>query len=517
MNKWIRPISAVLSAFALCSALHAAPQDGSRFMRERPAYTLRPPCTTGPAPQVQARVENVYVRLTWSAVPGATTYWIGRNVPARSGSGTTLTPSTFTATEFWDAVPDTREAYQYTVTAVQADGCTGHTAIAVPGPFPTPNPIGSGRHPSPTQVVLTWTEQFGATGYRVDGPGIPITGLYLDGTTFELGKKPAMIGAPRQVGINTEYELSAILPGQGVQGAWYSIVAVYPQAADYSNPRKIWVPRVQPVITGISPGSGTLGQTVVTITGQYLADPGDGDKPHVWFGVSQQGISATHQGTSVTPKTVSPTAITAVAVASGYVQVGTYSKLSTGGYTGSGHAVSPTAFVGMSAPPPPPEPPPQVLVPGVVGLSLTGAIQVLEKAGFVPAGGSGTAGPIVIVRTQDPQGGAKAPAGSTVTLTTVAQAIGYSKLTLYNNMQQQRSVNVWLFDQAAGAWSGGSAVGYGASTTLNLLTGRQYFVLALDPSKCGGQNSPQNSACEYWRLPGVPGDEKGPATTMAIN
>jgi hypothetical protein len=516
MKKWIRPIAAMLSALTLCGALHAAPQDRSRIQRpplgELPTPTLRPPCTTGPAPQVQAKVHNVYVELTWPAVPGATTYWIGRDVPARSGSGTNLTPTPFQATEFWDAVPDIREAYRYTVTAVQPDGCTGRTAVAVPGPFPTPNPVGSGTHPSPTQVVLTWAEQFGATGYRIDGPGIPITGLYLDGTTFELGKKPPMIGVPAAWS-TTQYAASATLPGQDAQGAWYSIVALYPQAADYSNPRKIWVPRVKPVITGISPSSGTLGQTVVTITGQYLTAPGDAQNPTVWFGTSPQGIDSTYNGSVAILKTVSPTVITAVANASGYVQVSAY-LAGGGGITPSGVGVSPTPFLGFNAPPQN-EPPPQKLVPGVVGLSLTGAIQVLQNAGFVPTGG--TAGPTAIVRTQSPQGGARASAGSTVTLTTVAQALGYSKLTLYNNMAQQRSVNVWLFDQATGAWSGGSALGYGSSTTLNLSSGRQYFALALDPTKCGGQNSPQNSACEYWRLPGVPGDEKGPTMTVPIN
>jgi hypothetical protein len=516
MNKWIRPIAAGLTALALCAALYAAPQDRPRIQRpplgELPTYTLRPPCTTGPAPQVQAKVQNVYVQLAWPAVPGATTYWVGRNVPARSGTGTNLTPAPFQATEFWDAVPDIREAYQYTVTAVQADGCTGYTAVSVPGPFPTPNPYGSATHPDPTQVVLTWAEQFGATGYRIDGPGIPNTGLYLDGTKFELGKKPQRIGVPSATW-DTQYELSATLPGQGPQGAWYSIVALYPEAADYSNPRRIFVPRVKPVITGISPSSGTLGQTVVTITGQYLTAPGDAQQPTVWFGTSQKGRDNTYNGTVAILKSVSPTAIAAVANASGYVQVET-DLAGGGGITPSGKAVSPTPFLGFNAPPRE-EPPPQKLVPGVVGLSLTGAIQVLQNAGFVPTGG--TAGPTAIVRTQSPQGGARAPAGTTVTLTTVATATGYSKLTLQNNMAQQRSVNVWLLDQYTGTWSGGSALAYGATTTLNLSSGRQYFVLALDPTKCGGQNSPQNAACEYWRLPGVPGDAKGPSTAVAIN
>jgi hypothetical protein len=158
-----------------------------------------------------------------------------------------------------------------------------------------------------------------------------------------------------------------------------------------------------------------------------------------------------------------------------------------------------------------------VLVPGVVGLSLSGAIQVLNQAGFVPTGGSGPAGSNAVVQKQIPAGGARAPARSAVSLFTVANASGYSGLTLYNNMQQQRSVNVWLFDQATGAWSGGSSVEYGSTTSLSLSTGHVYFVVVLDPTKCGGANDHDNAACEYWRLPGVPGDENGPTTTVPIN
>lgn len=370
-----------------------------------------------------------------------------------------------------------------------------------------------GSHPSPTQVVLTWTEQFGATSYRIDGPGIPNTGLYLNGTTVIPGKKPAYVGVPKQVGINTQYELSTTLTGPGVQFALYTISAQYPNAGDYSNPGKLWAPRVKPIITGIAPSNGTLGKTVVTITGQYLTDPTDDVKPSIWFGVGPNGYSASQPGNAVTPKSVSPTSITAVAPASGYVQLTIYNN-PVGGFVNRPYAVSPTAFARMQAPPPPP---PQVLVPGVVGLSLSGAIQVLQNAGFVAMGASGPAGPGAIVQRQDPAGGARAPQGSTVSLTTVGTVNGFSEITLYNNMQQQRSVNVWLFDQASGQWSGGSAVGYGSTEKFELQSGRMYFVLALDPTKCGGQNSPTNAACEYWRLPGVPGDENGPTQTVPIN
>jgi len=74
-----------------------------------------------------------------------------------------------------------------------------------------------------------------------------------------------------------------------------------------------------------------------------------------------------------------------------------------------------------------------------------------------------------------------------------------------------------LFDQATGAWSGRSSVEYVSTTSLSLSTGHVYFVVVLDPTKCGGANDHDNAACEYWRLPGVPGYENGPPTTVPIN
>lgn len=523
MTRLFRSIATVLATLLLSGALHAAPpqppgppppSDGvsKRPIRvkppaEVPTFTLVPGCQA-PAPQVQVKVQNVYVQLTWSPMAGATTYWVGRSVPSRSGSGTKLTPGPFLATEFWDAVPDIRDAYQYTVTAVDANGCTGATSVAVPGPFPTPNPQFAGAgHPDPTRAVLMWTEQFGAISYRIDGAGIPITGRYISGTTFELGKKPAYIGTLRQVGSSTRYELMADVPGAGIAPSEYRITAQYPGASDYANPGKIWVPRVTPIITSISPDKGTLGETLVKITGKYLSDSSDPERPEVRFGVPRDGAMESTPGKVMPAKTVSSTEITAYAAASGHVQI-TPRTGSPPGTTATVWAVSATAFAGT---------PPLKTVPGVVGLSLKGAMEVVEQYGFAPIGASGPTGTNAIVQKQTPAGGAKAPIGSTVSLMTVAAARGYSKVTLVNNMQHQRGVNVWLFDQATNAWSGGSAVAFGSTTTLELKTGRSYFVLALDPSQCGGQNDVSNAACEYWRLPGVPGDEEGPSTAVPIN
>ncbi len=155
-------------------------------------------------------------------------------------------------------------------------------------------------------------------------------------------------------------------------------------------------------------------------------------------------------------------------------------------------------------------------MPGVVGLSLNGAIQVLKNAGFQPLGGGGPSGANAIVLKQNPQGGARAAAHSAVSLFTVAAASGYSQITLTNSMEQQRSVNVWLYDQ--GAWSQGSSVDYGSSTTFSLTSGHVYLVLVVDPQQtgCGGKNDHDNPSCEYWRLPGIPADANGPSATVDI-
>jgi hypothetical protein len=528
MTRRLRSISLGLGALMLASALAAAPpppagsavsapnpQTGPAPARPVP-QAIVPRCTSGPAPQVHVNIQSVYVQLTWPAVTGATSYGVSRIVQ-RTGAGTSLTPMAITGTEFWDAVPDIREAYQYTVTAIQSNGCTGSAAVPVSGPYALPNPqYGRGEHPSDTQVVLSWDEQFGAISYRIDGPGIPNTGLYLPGTTFVEGQKPPVAGKPWP-GHALNW-LSATVNVQGVQASYYTISAQYPNASDYAHPGSIGVPRTQPVITSISPSGGIIGQAIVTITGRYLADPSDSCRG-VAFGVPPTGSTPGHSGIYTSSiQLAAPTQFKAVASASGYVEVSACEVWPQGGpYSGRQYevkAVSPVPFAGANAPPPPP---PQVRVPGVVQLGLNDAMQVLRNAGFQPLGGGGPATANAIVIKQVPAGGAMAPAHSAVSLFTVGAASGYSQLTLYNNMAAHHTVNVWLFDQATGDWSGGSSLDFGASTPLTLASGHMYMALVLDPALCGGQNDHNNASCEYWRLPGVPADTNGPSVTVPIN
>ena len=535
MKSWIRNCAAVVGTLWLLGSVQAAPppppgaeRPPSRIPREMrslpeqppPGLVIRPVCNTGPAPQPTVEIKKVYVGLKWAAVPNARTYYVYRKVAGSNLAADGLAPDPYVTTEYWDAVPDTRNNYEYTVVAVQPDGCIGSTKVAVNGPYALPHPSGTGGgHPTPGQVILSWSEQFGATGYRIDGPGIPNTGLYLPGTTFIPGKKPWFVGAPTGASYNNEpvYNMSVAVTGQGVAGSLYRIFALYPQAADYNTaPTKIYVPRVAPVITSIAPTSGIIGQTMVTIRGQFLSDPSDSPDhaPRVKFGAPSNPYL--NGGTSTNVTSVSPTEITAVASASGLVQVTAYGRHPDGGPSPSSGR-SQQGFSGTQAPPPPAQPPPSVRVPGVIGLSFNGAVQVLQNAGFMPLAGSGPNGPGTVVQTQQPQGGAMAPQGSVVTINSVALAGGLSEITLYNNMQQQHSVNAWLFDMASGSWSANAAIAFGSTTKFDLLSGRTYFILVLDPAKCGGQNDPANAACEYWRLPGVPGDENGPKTTVPIN
>ncbi len=508
MNRWFRSISAMLSALVLAGALHAAPPPPGGGMdqlrnplRQRPLpeppplpqYTLTAPCTTGPAPELRTELIAVYFHVGWAKVPGATQYVIARYTPVEKRP-VVITPAGFNPApspyllEYWDHPSEARVPNQYTVTAIQADGCTGSATVTV-GPFTAPNPPTlSATRVTATSAKLVWPQMRGATFYRVDGPGIANTGVYLKAETYTPGQMPMLI-APLDVG-SAGQNLTKTF-AVGLAGGEFHVTAIYPDTADYSTPARAIVPALaQCGISHISPTSGTS-TTPITITGHDF-----NFASNLWFVAPNKDYGM--------PFTVnSPTTITATTLVSGVVKV----------QTPAGVCVSSQRFelAGQSAPPA------DVLVPGVVGLSFTGAVQVLQRAGFNPVGVSGPAGPLAIVQTQQPQGGARAQPGSTVSLTTVAVATGFSEITLYNNMQYQHSLNVWLFDQATGTWSGGDSVGYGSTTTLTLTSGHQHFVLAVDPSKCGGQNDHNNPACEYWRLPGVPGDSNGPTTTVGIN
>lgn len=348
MTTWIRSIAAVVGTLWLLGSIQAAPPPPgdpqlppSKMPRERfprPMPEEPPPprlipriCNTGPAPQVTVEVKKVYVGLKWAAVANARTYSVWRKVAGSTATPDNLTTADpFVDTEYWDAVPDPRYNYDYTITAVQPDGCTGTATVTVNAPYELPHPGGtSGAHPTPNQIILNWMEQWGATGYRIDGPGIPNTGLYLPGTTFVQGKKPLYAGTPGSGSYGGEriHNMSAAVAGQGVGRSEFRIFALYPNAADYSRSNPIYVQRVPPIITSISPTSGTIGQTVVTIRGQYLTDPGDSQthKTAVVFGVPANQYAS--GGTTAQVRSRSPTEITAVASASGLVRVVTYQQL----------------------------------------------------------------------------------------------------------------------------------------------------------------------------------------------
>ena len=115
-------------------------------------------------------------RVTWAAAPGAIRYAVLRKDDAQIS--VERTPAGFTATQFTETLPDPRITYQYTVFAYYADGTSGQApAVQYVSP-PLINPSGfTVEHLGLGQVKLDWLPVPGAVSYRLDGPGLPSTGL----------------------------------------------------------------------------------------------------------------------------------------------------------------------------------------------------------------------------------------------------------------------------------------------------------------------------------------------------
>lgn len=157
---------------------------------------VEPPLTAAPAgvrspasPAAGAPPTNVAVsgtpliaRVTWTAAPNATRYAVLRKDDAQLS--VERTPAAFTATEFTETLPDPRITYRYTVVAHYADGTSGEApAVQYLSP-PMVNPTGFAvEHLGLGQVKLEWQPVPGAVSYRLDGPGLPSTGLSTTSTS----------------------------------------------------------------------------------------------------------------------------------------------------------------------------------------------------------------------------------------------------------------------------------------------------------------------------------------------
>ncbi|HEU5396635.1 MAG TPA: autotransporter-associated beta strand repeat-containing protein, partial [Verrucomicrobiae bacterium] len=98
--------------------------------------------------------------LDWSAVPDAVGYIISRST---NSAGPYLYVQNITETTFTDAGLNPAYTYYYQVTAVNAAGVSSPAPVTV---VPPPNaPISLSAFPGDTQVVLSWTDVPGVTGY----------------------------------------------------------------------------------------------------------------------------------------------------------------------------------------------------------------------------------------------------------------------------------------------------------------------------------------------------------------
>ena len=202
-------------------------------------------CNSGPVPNVRFETKATYVHLDWDPVPGAASYIVHRVALSEpNATPVRVAPTGYSNTEFWDAVPDPRPSYQYSVTEIQTNGCYGYVTVTAHGPFATPNPSSSvGKRLSPTLGEITWLPIFGAYQYRVYGPGLPNTGLVLGNSTFVPGPTPAP-------SFDFGGDLSFVAGHLVLQIATpstaeftYNIFAVYPgNFADYYHPATAVVP-----------------------------------------------------------------------------------------------------------------------------------------------------------------------------------------------------------------------------------------------------------------------------------
>ena len=134
--------------------------------------------------------------VMWTAAPNATRYAVWRSDDGavsvdRSGAGVTVP-------EFYESVPDPRITYRYTVIAHYADGTSGGApAVTFVSPAMV-NPSGFTVTPKTMgNVLFEWQPVPGAVRYRLDGPGLPPSGLHTTGTTVTYPKIPAGPGSWR--------------------------------------------------------------------------------------------------------------------------------------------------------------------------------------------------------------------------------------------------------------------------------------------------------------------------------
>jgi hypothetical protein len=250
--------------------------------------------------------------------------------------------------------------------------------------------------------------------------------------------------------------------------------------------------QVVPQVFLLSPTSGPAG-TVVTLQGKNL----NGAQRVV------QGVTSSYNGDPVSFNDYSSAAITAIMSTNGSVDTGRM-----GVTTPTGKFISSTKFVAQVQVP-------TVVVPNVVGQTLQAAVQMLQQAGLQQGTVSGGTGFTLMVVSQSPAAGTRVNSGSSVNLVVTAAQNGVSSATLTNDLPDNQSVYVWLYDGSTGAWSlqnNDNLLAPGYSVTITFNTQTNYIVEDVNPAWCGGDNDPSNTNCAPWQNE-FTGNPQGPMFT----
>jgi hypothetical protein len=165
--------------------------------------------------------------------------------------------------------------------------------------------------------------------------------------------------------------------------------------------------------------------------------------------------------------------------------------------------------------------PPLVPVPNVVGDSLQVASQILQNAGLqIGISPPGATGDVV---SQTPPPPPSVEPGSRVDLVVnTSPGPGYSKITLTNNLENNESVYIWLYDSSTGRYTeqngGDNKLAFNNSITVSLPSSTYYYIYAVDParSSCDGDD-PQDTNCLAWELPWFLGNPAGPTYTCKMD
>jgi hypothetical protein len=168
-----------------------------------PTSTLSTPTPTAPAP-TGFRVDGAHgmARLRWDASSGRSYVLFRADGPA---TWIPIPMPTCCASSFDDVVPDPRVTYRYRLVANHADGTWGEAFASYLSPPPL-HPTGfRATMTAPGVVKLQWNAIQSAVSYRIDGSGLPITGLSVTGAT-EATITPVPHGVP-------QWQLAAIYPG----------------------------------------------------------------------------------------------------------------------------------------------------------------------------------------------------------------------------------------------------------------------------------------------------------------